>query len=102
MNISPQQKNKIVYRLDSGGLSVGYLSRSTTKSGIQSRARLRRFRQVGDQSAGEVGVGAGRVHGVVDGAVAFEDLEDLRVGDALEAAVGEHGADGVALGRVPC
>ncbi len=54
--------------------------------------------QVGDAEAGGFGVGAGGVHGVVDGAVAVEDLEDLRVGDAVEAAVGEDGADGFAVG----
>ena len=54
--------------------------------------------QVGDGEAGGFGVGAGGVHGVGDGAVAVEDLEDLRVGDAVEAAVGEDGADGFAVG----
>ena len=30
--------------------------------------------------------------------MAVEDLEDLGVGDAVEAAVGEDGADGLAVG----
>ena len=50
------------------------------------------------REAGGFGVGAGGVHGVVDGAVAVKDLEDLWVGDAVEAAVGEDGADGFAVG----
>ena len=48
--------------------------------------------------AGGLGVGAGGVHGVLDGAVAVEDLEDLRVGDVGEAAVVEDGADSLAVG----
>jgi len=48
--------------------------------------------------AGGFGVGAGGVHGVVDGGVALEDLDDLGMGDAVEAAVGEDGADGFAVG----
>ena len=54
--------------------------------------------EVGDGEAGGFGVGAGRVHGVVEGAVALQDLDDLGVGDAVEAAVGEDGADGFAVG----
>ena len=47
---------------------------------------------------GGFGVGAGGVHGVVEGAVAVEDFEDLGVGNAGEGAVGEDGADAFAVG----
>src|ERR1700761_2343288 len=42
------------------------------------------LRQIGDQSAGQVGVAIGGGECVVDRAVAFEDAENLAVRDAIE------------------
>jgi len=54
--------------------------------------------EFGDGLAGGFGVGAGGVHGVGEGLVALENFEDVGVGYAGEAAVGEDGADGFAVG----
>ena len=54
--------------------------------------------QLGDGEPRGLGVGAGRVHGVGDGAVPLQNLQNLRVRDAGEAAFGEHRADGLAVG----
>src|SRR6266849_1997396 len=51
--------------------------------------------------AGSFGVSAGGVHGVVDRAVAVQNLKNLRMRNAIEAAISQHGADSFAIGTSP-